>query len=318
MCEDIELEHYYINNQGGEKDLYNIDINVSVSNQDNLLQENTNSMISIKDDKEKKNKFVVNKVAKEKENVKTMKYKIPFLKEFNIKFTKRENIDKKLLRKFRKFLKDKIRKGTINLESFDLNEPQKEFWYNFASENLMPPMVYSDSVENVEFKSFNTNYMVWLLSHKASVELYNYYLEEKMADVINTFTSKYNIKKSDELCQLNTYIKHFAYIFYSVKDHNEESNNVAKEEEENKTIMSITKTEEITYEPLKIVSVNNTPIFINVAQNGNNNASKGKQCDDIFSANKYGESNFKNGDNEYERMFNNSFDYDKDYIFHEE
>jgi len=83
---------------------------------------------------EKKTKFLVNKKS-DKEATK-IKYKIPFLKEFNIKFTKRENIDKKVLRKFRKFIKDKIKKGHINLSNFGLNNTQKEFWNFFIDDNF--------------------------------------------------------------------------------------------------------------------------------------------------------------------------------------
>jgi len=44
--------------------------------------------------------------AKDQKN----KNKTVTLKDYNIKFTKRENIDKKILRKFRKYLKEKTKK----------------------------------------------------------------------------------------------------------------------------------------------------------------------------------------------------------------
>jgi len=60
----------------------------------------------------------------------------------------------------------------------------------------MPPMKYKDITESIEFKSFNTNYMVWLLTHKGSVELYNNFINERQEDVADTFIAKYNLKKS--------------------------------------------------------------------------------------------------------------------------
>jgi hypothetical protein len=176
----------------------------------------------------RKQTFVVNKIP-EKDSIKEVsvitstnkdkttetkqKYKIPFLKEFIIKFTKRENIDKKILRKFRKFLKDKLKKTNLNLK----NITNEKFWGNFISENLLPPMKYvnKETDETAEFKSFNTNYMVWLMSHQGSVELYEYYLSEQYDSIVEMFTSKYNLNDQDELDYLKSYIKNMAYIFYS-------------------------------------------------------------------------------------------------------
>jgi len=91
MCEDLNLEHYYINyynnnmNNSTKKELDNIDINIAIpqsfQNQNQNLNENltiTKSMISSQDG-EKKQKFGENKTKSEKTKEKEkIKYKIPF------------------------------------------------------------------------------------------------------------------------------------------------------------------------------------------------------------------------------------------------
>jgi len=92
MCEDLNLEHYYVHpNFVEKKEMDNIDLNVAT-----------------KQSSEKKIKSSNKIIVKEKDQ--KNKYKVPTLKDYNIKFTKRENIDKKILRKFRKYLKEKTKK----------------------------------------------------------------------------------------------------------------------------------------------------------------------------------------------------------------
>jgi len=58
---------------------------------------------------QKHKKFIINKEESSEKTINIIN-KVPMLKDYNIKFTKRENIDKKVLRKFRKFLKEKTKK----------------------------------------------------------------------------------------------------------------------------------------------------------------------------------------------------------------
>ena len=58
------------------------------------------------------------------------------LKEFQFKFTKRENIDKKILRKFRKFLKEQYKKNQINVINILSNN---KFWSDFVSLTYVHP-----------------------------------------------------------------------------------------------------------------------------------------------------------------------------------
>jgi len=89
--EDTYMAHYYINYKCEER-------------QDNNNQHETVTLTNNTPQKTTRiQKFVINK----QENIAKSK---PSLKEFNAKFTKRENIDKKILRKFRKYIKEKNKK----------------------------------------------------------------------------------------------------------------------------------------------------------------------------------------------------------------
>jgi hypothetical protein len=214
--------------------------NINITHSDPVTEYNEKKGLSIN-----KQKFAVNKsiqiISNSNSNYinpcrssskKESKIKIPYFKEYNFKFTKRENIDKKLLRKTKKYLKSLLKKQKINFNNMDLDESQKKFWLNFLSSNLLPPMKYSDEEtnENVEFKSFNTNYMAWLFSHKGSIELYQIYLNNNFDDVMSIFFKKFNIKENEEKEYLFSYIENFAKIFNSF---NLEKNNNLKETEDN-------------------------------------------------------------------------------------
>jgi hypothetical protein len=145
-----------------------------------------------------------------KANKKSEKFKnmIPFLREFNPKFLKKENIDKKILRKFRNFVKsfmendlsakiysrigckDDLQKAiAVEYEKFkDL-----VFLKKFYKQNLLPPMSYSDDSNNItiEFKSFNTNYMLWLFSQEGIGEIYKLFSNNLGNEILNDFVQSY-------------------------------------------------------------------------------------------------------------------------------
>lgn len=151
------------------------------------------------------------------------KVKLPFLKDFVIKFTKRENIDKAILRKFRKYIKEKSKKKLINFD-----EESSVFWKYFVFENLFPPMKYIENNEVIEFKSFNTTYMMWLLSHKGSSDLYEIFLKENYQPLYQYFIKKFNIMLPEEKDQVSFYLCNLVKIFTSI-DSIEETNNVETE-----------------------------------------------------------------------------------------
>ena len=131
------------------------------------------------------------------------------IKEFQFKFIKRENIDKKVLRKFKKFLKDKYKKNQNDIVTLIA---KNKFWYDFIALNLTPPFTYP--AEEKEFKSFNTTYMSWVFEHPCSLELYNIFIQSNYNCLLEDFCKQYKLKENDEeFPLLQTYLSTMAVIF---------------------------------------------------------------------------------------------------------
>ena len=117
-----------------------------------------------------------------------------FLKEFTQKFIKRETIDKKILRSFRKYLKKESSKILKKLEF-------KKFWIIFTKENILPPMklINYEMKINVEFKSFSIKYMTWLFSQLEAEKLYMEFVEKNsdkiFKNLIETINTDIKIEK---------------------------------------------------------------------------------------------------------------------------
>lgn len=171
-------------------------------------------------------KFFISKVKKTK-NEKLKQIKNPSLKEFTFKFTKRENIDKQLMRKFRKFFKDRIKSKKIILT--EIPNIDYDFWMNFSNNQLLPPMVYKNFNESIEFKSFNINYLLWLFSKEGAPLFFNYFVNEYGDELHKSFVDKYVLNNGNEsnIQESNTlyiYIKNFTKIFT-----NDETNSEIKD-----------------------------------------------------------------------------------------
>jgi hypothetical protein len=123
--------------------------------------------------------------AKAKEKLKNI---VPFLRDFKPRFLKKENIDKKILRKFRNYVKIVHKTDHEALDTFD-----KNFWKNFVNHNLLPPMKYEDESIKVEFKSFNTKYLLWLFSKEGSVKLYTEFSIKFSEQILQDFISAYDL-----------------------------------------------------------------------------------------------------------------------------
>jgi hypothetical protein len=137
-----------------------------------------------------------------------------------VKFTKRENIDKRVLRQFRKFLI--CQKDKTNLS---------EFWKTFVNVNLLPPVKYTNHIlkEDIDFKSFNINYSIWLFSHRGGCELYKQFLTREMEKIMNMF--KDVVKKSYENGkELRNYIENLAFIYSTGMEVSEVCQKVASKE----------------------------------------------------------------------------------------
>ena len=138
------------------------------------------------------------------------------IKQFKFQILKRENVDKKILRKFKKFLKAKLKEKMESDVKNYININQ--FWPDYIKMNLMPPFYYDK--EKIKFKSFNTKYLCWLFEHKYALELFNIFIKINNYDILKLIENAYNINKnSNDYMLLKTYINTMPSI-YGVKDEN--------------------------------------------------------------------------------------------------
>lgn len=141
--------------------------------------------------------------------------KFPLLKNFRPKYTKRENVDKKILRKFKLFLKEKFKNKTLNIEDND-----KNFWIMFINGNSFPPMKYTDNNtdEVVEFRSFNSKFLTWLFSKKGACSFYEQFVKEQLEKVASSIVKDYNIMDKVDIDQLEFYIVNMQAIFTNLSN----------------------------------------------------------------------------------------------------
>ena len=205
--EEFQIMNFELNNNNINKD-ENMQID-SFFFEPEIKSEKGNRSVKINNINDIKiNNCISNRTSKinQKSNNSLRKQK---LKEFQFKFTKRENVDKKILRKFRKFLKDKSKKNFYEVTKILSNS---KFWYDFITQNLMPPFIYL--TEKKEFKSFNTTYMSWVFEHKFSLELYNIFIRHSFNNLCEHFQYIYHLNDdNEEFNQLKTYLNTLPLIF---------------------------------------------------------------------------------------------------------
>ena len=203
---NFELNNNNFNNNNNKDENMQID---SFLFEPEIKSEKGNRSVKINNINDTKiNNSISNRTSKlnQKSNNSLRKQK---LKEFQFKFTKRENVDKKILRKFRKFLKDKSKKNFYEVTNILSNS---KFWYDFITQNLMPPFIYL--TEKKEFKSFNTTYMSWVFEHKFSLELYNIFIKYSFKNLCEHFQYIYHLNDdNEEFNQLKTYLNTLPLIF---------------------------------------------------------------------------------------------------------
>ena len=182
-----------------------------------------------------------NKISKAKSVKKSqaIKDKMDFLKKFKPKYIKRENIDKKIIRNFKRYLTD-LSKKNITIEKLT---PFTPFWERFATENLLPPMIYKDDItgEIANFKSFNTNYMTWLFSKNQAKHLYIDFISKKgnlILTIINEIfddIKNENYKQDEnEISKIKEYIFNLADIYYCEdNEHNQQCTSLNNDDRDN-------------------------------------------------------------------------------------
>ena len=108
------------------------------------------------------------------------------------------NFTKKIVRKFKRYLKTR------------LDSIRYEFWILFVKENYLPPFKLD---ENNEFKSFSQLYLKWLFSHEGGIELYNDYIMQIGDREIKCMLDSYLIKDELQREKMEKYFREFALIF---------------------------------------------------------------------------------------------------------
>ncbi len=150
----------------------NILFNVTIPNKEEIYIE-----------KNKKENHEINKSEKKKEKPKNIR---------KINFTK------KIVRKFKKYLKTR------------LDSIRYEFWVSFVKENYLPPFKLDN---NIEYKSFSQSYLKWLFNHEGGIELYNDYIVQKGDFEIKRMLDFYSIKDEFQKEKMEKYFREFALIF---------------------------------------------------------------------------------------------------------
>jgi len=230
-----------LNNYNGNTSKYMTNNQISESNGCKECKENSDSTsTSKKSVKKKKKVFEIKKISKEKRYLE-LSY-IPFLKKFSPKIIKREVLDKIILRKFRKFLKCKVKSQKLNKY-----HPGFQFWKEFASKKLLPPMTYKNELESVEFKSYNWMFTTWLIAKNGALDFYSNFVKEKKHNLVQTFKNKVKLEiKGDIEVEFNhivAYLDNYCEIHTSNYSNYTNSCSILKENTE--------KTKEIVKEIAK-------------------------------------------------------------------
>ena len=213
----------------GQSNTYNMNVDDNMDLDDLDFSSKNNDYHSVISESENINKtnqiFEIKKTLKNKNNSSAVnssnnlvnldlkeKIKIPFLKKFNPKSIKREEIDKKIIRKFKKYLKENSKSKKFN--NFFMSSV---FWRDFTSKNLLPPMTYKQNEEVIEYKSFNSNFIVWLFSQQEAKNLYYYFVEEKKDELFESLKQMIKVTFNEdiiiELTNIFEYVQNFGDIY---------------------------------------------------------------------------------------------------------
>ena len=182
--------------------------NDSLSLNINTIGNKRNSKISINSKISNNSKISINSKGSTKSYKSDLRKKK--IKEFKFKHLKRENVDKKILRKFKKFLKNKLKEKKDNEVKNYINN--NEFWLEYIKVNLMPPFNYDK--EKKSFKSFNTQYLCWFFEHKFALELFNIFTKNYYDDLLKLIINTYNLDEdTEDYLLLKTYINTMPLIY---------------------------------------------------------------------------------------------------------
>ncbi len=142
-------------------------------------------------------KIIKNKpLTKKREKYGKINYKIDF------RFFKRENIDKKLMRNFRKTMR------TINKNNYSTN-----FEENFLKGCFTPPFSKTINDKLICFRTCNTTYLRWLFSHGEIFNIWNTFIDIKFDKMIPYLSTCYKVTDEEEIEKLRIYLRNFTSCY---------------------------------------------------------------------------------------------------------
>ena len=201
------LNKNFINNDNiitGNEIEYNINDNINNSEEFNISDISNSNTSSYN---ELNNKKINIKKIEEKREIQSINNN---KQKFNLNNKiRRVNLCKKIVRKFKKYLKKNMKEITTY-----------SFWTSFCRENYLPPF----KKEEVEFKSFSHTYLNWLFSHQGGIELYSQFIRNSGEEELNKIYADYNFKDTDDKLTIKNFFINFAVFFANLKI-NEISNN---------------------------------------------------------------------------------------------
>lgn len=165
------------------------------------------------------NKFTKNKNAK-----------LSVLKKFNFKQVKRENIDKKVIRKFKKFLEEKFQ------DLSQLSDQSLTFSLSLIKNKVFPPLITDTGLS---FKSFNTSYMIWFFSHKDAFIFYNEFIDINIIKCVELIVTTFNVTDKSEIVLIRNYLLSLGKIYSEFSSEQKEvlekliNSNVVNDKNEN-------------------------------------------------------------------------------------
>jgi ferric iron reductase protein FhuF len=168
----------------------------------------------IKDKNSNINSLTKQNISAVKKNLKLNEI-IPQLQNIKFRFSKRENVDKKIIKLFKNFIKNKIKQDKMKSEEMK----NLSFWNRYVQGMYTPPFYYVDECTNktIEFKSSNSIYILWIFQNELSNELYTLFLQEKGNNLIDSFVDFFDITESEDIKMIKYYIFNFNKIFSLAK-----------------------------------------------------------------------------------------------------
>ena len=206
---EIEDELFKLNLEENKKNIFNVQ-NSTTENKNIIITENeiASNPNNYESDISNLNTSSYNELNNNKIKIKKFEEKreISPINKTKQKFNlnnkiRRVNLCKKIVRKFKKYLKKNIKEITYS------------FWTSFCRENYLPPF----KTEEIEFKSFSQLYLNWLFNHQGGIELYNQFILNSGEEELAKIYSNYNFQDLEDKITIKNFFINFAVFFANLK-----------------------------------------------------------------------------------------------------